>query len=161
MKLTILFTLASLFAQCKQLPVIAESASHDANQQSIPLGGNAWTSDGGKITEKGLTNWTSPETVCGTYFKTTKGGTLKLSLFLNPNGSESKISVTIFDKSVEFVANGNTEKEYFVGEWNVPEAGYVVVSIEGMEKTKDSFGTISSCISNSFVRPNPHCQIRP
>ena len=147
MKLILLFTVAFLFVQHKEkLPVIAESASHDPNQQSIPLGGNAWTSDGGKITEKGLTNWTSPETVCGTYFKTTKGGTLKLSLFLNPNGSESKISVTIFDKSVEFVANGNTEKEYFVGEWNVPEAGYVVVSIEGMEKTKDSFGTVSKLV---------------
>ena len=156
MKSILILTAASLVVQCQGKPsVVAESAGHDANQQSIPLGGNAWTTDGGKITEKGLTNWTSPETVCGTYFKTTKGGTLKLSLLLNPNGSESKISVTIFDKLVELMADGNTEKEYFVGEWNVPKAGYVAVEIKGITKTNGSFGTVSKLVvSGSSITEN-------
>ena len=146
MKQILFFTLASLFIQCKQPPVVAELASHDANQQSIPLGGNAWTTNGEDITNEGLTDWTSPQTTCKTYFKTNQTGTLKLSLFLNPNGSKSKISITVLDKSVELTADGNTEKEYFVGEWNLTKAGYVAVEIQGIAKTNGSFGTISKLV---------------
>ena len=156
MKLTLFLTAFFLFVQCqKKPPVVVESASHDANKQSIPLGGNAWTTNGGKITEKGLTDWTSPQTTCKTYFKTNQTGTLKLSLFLNPNGSKSKISATVFDKTVAFLAEGDTEQEYFVGEWNVPKAGYVAVEIKGIEKTSGNFGTVSRLVvSGSAVADN-------
>ena len=147
MKLTLFLTAFSLFVQCqKKPPVVVEPASHDANKQSIPLGGNAWTANGGKITEKGLTDWTSPQTKCKTYFKTNQTGMLKLSLFLNPNGSKSKISITIFDKTVEILADGDTEQEYFVGEWSVPKAGYVAVELKGIEKTSSNFGTVSKLV---------------
>ena len=43
--------------------------SHDPNLQKIPLGGNAWATNGAKITENGLENWTRSEQTCKVYFK--------------------------------------------------------------------------------------------
>lgn len=151
-KIITLFFL-SIFLQCKAnepLKMLAEG--HDVNKQMIPIGGNSWTMNGGNITEKGLVDWENKQTVCRTYFKLTQKGTLKLSLFLNTNSGKNKVSVTVLGKSIEILAEGNAEKEYFVGEWTIAQAGYVSVDIAGVSKTNAAFGTISNlAVSGSTV----------
>ncbi len=148
MKINVLtFIFLTLFFQCK-----ADKSSniildgHDANKQIIPIGGNSWTTNGGTISEKGFVDWQNKQTICRTYFKLAQKGTLKLSLFLNTNGGKSKINVTILGKSIELMAEGNAEKEYFVGEWNITQTGYISVEIAGISKTNASFGTISNLV---------------
>lgn len=143
MKIQILILVfLTTFIQCKADKVLDNE--HDTNKQTIPLGGNAWTTNGGEIKEQGLVNWNSDKTVCRTYFKVAQAGSLKVSVLMNPKGSKSKVSVSILGKSIDFVAEGNAEREFFVGEWNIPQAGYVSVEIKGVSKTNTSFGTISS-----------------
>ncbi len=128
--------------QCKADKVL--DIEHDTNKQTIPLGGNAWATNGGAIKEQGLVNWNSGMTICRTYFNVAQKGSLKVSVLMNPMSSKSKISVSILGRSIEFVAEGDAEKEFFVGEWNIPQAGYISVEIKGITKTNTNFGTISS-----------------
>lgn len=128
---------------------------HDANKTLIPLGGNAWTINGGEITKSGLEDWDNAQTSCKTYFKITQTGKLKLSLLLNAHSSKSKISVTILNKSILLEIDGNTEKEYFVGEWDILKTGYLSVNIKGISKTSSNFGSISNLVvSGSAVTPD-------
>lgn len=135
---------------------------HNQNKQIIPIGGNAWTSNGGKITENGLTDWNNSQIDCKIYFKIAQSGKLNISILLKPEGNESKISVNIAGKSIEFSTEGNTEKEYFVGQWDNIQKGYVTVVIKGVSKTGATFGTLTSLtvsgntVNNelSFVKSN-------
>ncbi len=71
---------------------------------------------------------------------------------MNTNSGKSKVSVTVLGKSIEILAEGSAEKEYFVGEWTIAQAGYVSVDIAGISKTNASFGTISNlAVSGSAV----------
>lgn len=125
---------------------------HDLNIQMIPIGGNSWTINGGEITDQGLVDWTNKQTICRTYFKLAQKGTLKLSLFLNTQGGKSKLNVSVLGKTFEVLAKGDSEKEYFVGEWNISQAGYIAVDIVGISKTIDIFGTISNlAVSGSAI----------
>ena len=131
------------------------SQEHDTNKTLIPLGGNAWTINGGEITKGGLEDWDNAQTSCKTYFKITQTGKLKLSLLLNAHSSKSKISVTILNKSILLEIDGNTEKEYFVGEWDILKTGYLSVNIKGISKISSNFGSISNLVvSGSAVTPD-------
>ncbi len=126
------------------IPVI----SHDVNKQIIPLGGNAWVTKGGKISESGLENWTNSDQVCKVYFKVSANGKLKLSL--NLSSKNSKITITIAGKSITIQSNG--ESEIMVGEWEILKAGYIEVQLKGIEKQDPTFGIISSLgVSGSCI----------
>lgn len=127
---------------------------HDANRQNIPLGGNAWVSNGGKISKVGLENWNSPATVCTVYLRPAQAGKLKLSLLLNTQNTQSSIKVTLLKVSKTIKAAGFGEKEYFLGEWVVKQTGYVAIEIRGLSKTGADFGTLSKLVaSGSAVTP--------
>lgn len=89
--------------------------SHSSNKQMIPIGGNSWVNKEAQITKQGLVGWTNPQTVCTTYLRVTQGGNLKLSLFINAQNSNSKIKISILNKSLELQVGGGVEKEYFAG----------------------------------------------
>lgn len=132
----------------------AKKPGHDANRQSIPIGGNAWTNQGGKISKAGLENWNDPATVCTVYLRPAQAGKLKLSLFLNTQNTQSSIKVTLLNVSKTIKAAGAGEKEYFLGEWVVKQAGYVAVAIQGISKSGANFGTLSKLVaSGSAVTP--------
>jgi hypothetical protein len=117
---------------------------HDANKQLLPIGGNAWVENGGEITEDGLIDWTSPNTVCKVYLRPNKSGELKLSLLLNAEGSQSRIKVTVLQETKTIDVEGNKQKEFYVGAWNLNSAGYVMITIQGLSKTQASFGALYS-----------------
>lgn len=127
---------------------------HDANRQNIPLGGNAWTNKGGKISKTGLESWSDPAMVCTVYLRPAQAGKLKLSLFLNTQNTQSSIKVTLLKVSKTIKAAGAGEKEYFLGEWAVKQAGYVAVEIQGISKSGANFGALSKLVaSGSAVTP--------
>ena len=55
----------------------------------VPLQGNAWVCDGGAITHKGLSKWTSEEAVCRTFVYIATPGTLRVSVNMNPKGKST------------------------------------------------------------------------
>ncbi|WP_064196456.1 MULTISPECIES: DUF3472 domain-containing protein [Emticicia] len=144
MKLKIFIVLVICVLVAKSTQIIAQT--HDSNAKQIPIGGNAWTYNGGKISEQGFSDWENTSTICRTYFKTSQQGTLKLSIIINTNGSKSKLKVSIQGKSIEIIAENNTEKEVYVGEWNIRKAGYIAVDMSGITKTTNTFGQISNLI---------------
>ena len=146
-----------IISGCKSI-AIPLMFSHDTNFQKIPLGGNAWATNGAKITENGLENWTRDDQTCKVYFKVNKIGNLKVSIFSNAKNSKIKVSIGEKGKSINF----NGESEIMVGEWEIEKPGYVEVELKGIDKQGLSFTEISamgisgSCINSetSFVKNN-------
>lgn len=55
-------------------------------------------------------------------------------------------------KTVNLITTPNTTKEYFAGEWEIKQSGYVFVDLQGITKAGDSFGQVQSIsISGSAV----------
>ncbi|WP_428657833.1 DUF3472 domain-containing protein [Runella sp.] len=129
-------------------------AVHETNKQTIPIGGNAWlihSEKPEKITKEGLVEWTHSQTVCRTYLRVNQTGKLKISVTLSAAG-ESKLSVTVFGKTVAFMTASEGTKEYFVGEWDMNEASYVSIDLKGITKTAATFGAVQSInVSGSAV----------
>ena len=154
-----IFICLSVFLSCNPAQISSDNLepipqSHDANRQVIPIGGNAWVSNGGKISKTGLEDWTNPATVCTVYARFTQAGKLKLSLLLNAQNSQSKIKVSLLGKSKTISVSGAGEKEFFVGEWSIAKAGYVAIEIQGVSKTGASFGTLTNvAISGTALTP--------
>jgi hypothetical protein len=142
--LLLLFLLARTCTPPRDITGNPPNLEHDFNKKMLPLGGNAWIAKPDSITDQGLLNWSNPNAICKTYLKIPKVGKLRLSLFLNTNGGKSTINVTFLHKSIEIKAEGNGEKEYFLGEWLVEKTGYEAIQIQGIEKSGQSFGTISN-----------------
>jgi hypothetical protein len=109
----------------------------------VPIGGNTWTVSGAKVTNNGLTGWESAATKVKTYVFLAQGGTLHLSLNMNPGG-QNRLKVTIQGVSKEVAVEGNIEKEFYVGRWEHVAMGYATIEMQGVTKSSVSFGTVSS-----------------
>lgn len=135
---------------------------HDSNKQTIPVGGNAWMDNGGILSETGLADWSDPQTVCTIYMRITKPGMLKISLLLHPQAGKTNLKVSLFNNSKTVAVEGNTQKEFFAGEWQVTEPGYIPISVQGISRFGESFGVLSAIVVSggavspelSFVRSN-------
>lgn len=144
-KISITFLFASFFS------LSVQSASgkqenyqfHDANKMIVPIGGNTWTINGGKVSNNGLSDWTSSTTSLQTYIYLSQSGSLHLSLNMNPGG-KNILKITIQGFSKEFTIEGEKESEYYVGKWENVQQGYVKIEMQGVSRSANSFGTISS-----------------
>ena len=145
-----------IISGCKSIaiPVL----THDPNFQKIPLGGNAWVTNGAQINEKGLGNWTSVDQICKVYFKVNTAGKLKLSIF--SEAVQSKVKLSVKGKSKVIKLNGDAET--MAGEWEILKAGYVEIQLVGVEKQGLTYGKISDigisggCVNSEtvFVKNN-------
>ena len=144
-KISITFLFASFFS------LSVQSASgkqenyqfHDANKMIVPIGGNTWTINGGKVSNNGLSDWTSSTTSLQTYIYLSQSGSLHLSLNMNPGG-KNILKITIQGFSKELTVEGEKESEYYVGKWENVQQGYVKIEMQGVSRSANSFGTISS-----------------
>jgi hypothetical protein len=116
---------------------------HNASKLMVPIGGNSWSSYGGTINNRGLSVWTSYETVTKTFVHFSQAGTLKLSIDINPGG-KSTIRITIQGVSKQLTVEANAEKPFFVGQWENLTPGYVAIELQGISKTAESYGTVSA-----------------
>ena len=117
--------------------------AHDPNRITVPLGGNSWTNYGAAITKEGLTGWSDAQTVCKTYLRVNQAGSLKVSLLMNPLRGTSTIKVSLGEKSVNVAVEGDVEKEFYAGEWKIDKQGYVVIELQGVQKSGSAFGNVS------------------
>lgn len=87
-KISITFLFAALFSLSVNAVAGKQSIyqMHDANKMIVPIGGNTWTINGAKVSNNGLSDWTSSITSVQTYIYLSQSGTLHLSLNMNPEG---------------------------------------------------------------------------
>ncbi len=162
-KLFIPFLLISFFAFSVNAAPGNQSnpLMHDANKIIVPVGGNTWTINGGNITNNGLTQWESSATSVKTYIYLSQNGTLNLSINMKPGG-KNLLKLTIQGVSKQVTVEGSLEKEFYVGKWEHVNKGYVIIELQGVSKTADSFGTVTTFgisgtsinIETAFVKDN-------
>ena len=113
------------------------------NKIIVPVGGNSWTINGAKITNQGLINWSSTSTKVKTYIYLPQTGTLNLSINMNPGG-KNILKITVQNISKEVMVEGSEEKEFYIGKWEHVQPGYVMIELQGVSRSADNFGTVSS-----------------
>ena len=115
---------------------------------TIPLGGNAWqTGDdtvGGKITNKGVEDWSSPRKEFNAHVRFGQTGTIKVWLTLKVPAGTSTIAVAVAGKSKEVKVTGHAFTDAYLGEWTVKDTGYADFKIKGIEKSGSVFADISN-----------------
>jgi hypothetical protein len=121
-------------------------SNNDNPHITIPIGGNTWSNGdktGGSVTNNGIENWTDNNTSFTTYVRFAKTGDLKVWVNLKVPVGSSKIQISITGSSKEIDAKGATEKKYYVGEWEIPDTGYIAIQLKGISKTGNAFAEIT------------------
>jgi hypothetical protein len=115
---------------------------------TVPIGGNTWRTGtdhtGGSVTNDGITDWTNQDIKFTTYIRFANKGKLKLWLTLKVADGKSRIAVSALNTSKKVLVTGNAPKDYYVGEWDIADSGYIAFQIKGLSKTGISYADISS-----------------
>lgn len=98
------------------------------------------------INDEGLVNWTNPRSVISTYFRLGTTGNLTLKIKGKVVSGNSKIKVTVKNRSFDMMLSGTTQSEYLVGTIPIDEIGYVKVDFQGLSKTGHTFADVSHLI---------------
>lgn len=119
-----------------------------AQRITIPLGGNTWSSakdqSRGKITTNGIESWTSGAVVFTTYVHISKRGIIKGWLNLKVSDGQSTVSIAVAGNTKKINAEGMDTKDYYAGEWEISDTGYIAFQIKGISKTGETFADIMS-----------------
>ncbi len=113
---------------------------------TIPIGVNSWvinsvTQDELVVSDSGIHNWTELTDVIRTFVHT-GSGELHVGLNIKAGDGDSKIKITVGDKTVELDVD-NTDYEIIeVGKFNVT-SGYNYIEIQGLEKSGTFIGDIN------------------
>lgn len=129
---------------CLLLSIVAMHVSAQApTQHDVPLAGNAYVTSQGervRVTDRGIRNWTSPETVVSTFFHISEPQTVTLSLkgsghatmLMSCGGEKQTVS---FD-SDEAVEAGSLQV-------HIQKAGHVRVDLQGVERSGRHYADIT------------------
>jgi hypothetical protein len=117
---------------------------------SIPTEANSWViNDVAKnrqiIKKDGIKNWAEAETRIRTYFKTTKVGKLNVGVLIKATSESSKIKITCCNKS-RIIEINNSDDTISVGSFEIENAGYNWIDIQGVEKSGEYFPEIKSIL---------------
>jgi len=109
----------------------------------------------GNIDNDGTKNWQNAESTLYTYIRLSKPGKLRWSCLAKVPDGESKFQFLALGKTVEFIAKGDTLKEYGLSEITVQQAGYIRIDLTGIAKTGKEFGLVTGLkVSGSAVDAN-------
>lgn len=152
------FLLLLLLVTCTHLPTQVQGTPI-----RVPIGGNSWVHGGNqeRITEAGLTGWSSSSATLATYVRVARPGTLSLRLVASSSGT-SQVRVTVLGQAKTLTLKAGNSVETEVGDWKVATPGYVKIELRGIAKTADEFGQPGAWIldgsavdeSTAFVKTN-------
>ncbi|TDG37202.1 DUF3472 domain-containing protein [Pedobacter changchengzhani] len=127
--------------------VLLASTSMFAQNLSVPLGGNAYSSNAfsGSVADEGIVNWGDPAAHFTAYIRVSKPGSLIISIDEKPIiYGKSVVEFSINNRSKNIVFDEAENFDGKVGEWNIIDTGYVAISIKGISKTKNNFPSIKA-----------------
>jgi hypothetical protein len=124
-------------------------ASQDSNllqEIIVPLGGNTFTqtprTNGSKIGEQGIVNWTDKSTAFKTYVRFSNAGSVKVWLTAKGTTGRSRIKISTGNVANEVVIEGIKEKDYYAGEWLIKDSGYTSFNLTGITKSGNQFADV-------------------
>lgn len=140
------------FLLCILVFVSQLSAQQTGNKKEVRLSGNAYVtshSDGAGIGRNGLEKWTDPKSEIKTYIYFSGPQTIQITLNGSLDAGKSKIKVGIENQGVK--QGKQQEVRLNAGEFSVKlkpyhivAPGYVAITLQGVSKTDNDFGTITS-----------------
>lgn len=125
--------------------------------QTVPLGGNSWVTvqppgSHERVTANGWENWENSHAVFSTWIKVNKAGRLNLFALLSVPEGESSLECSVNGITRTITVTGKEWKEYNLGSWNIPRAGYVKIDARGIKRSGKLFALASELhISGSAV----------
>ena len=178
MKKNIIFVLLLICNICVAQKEV-ESTSEDINARKksyrptkksveyVPLAGNAFITTKDKntteeITENGLQNWSSKNSIISVYVKVNTIGKLSISLIGKVTESKNKSVIKCKVNGKVFVvklkhletSSYNGEVLYSIGDIDIKKLGYLKIDIQGISKTGENFGVISNIIIGNNASKN-------
>jgi hypothetical protein len=117
---------------------------------SIPLGGNAWSSaeKGGRIDSNGIVGWTDSAVWFDTWLRVTATGDLHVWIYGSAPG-RSRVQVglkTGHGKDTVLEMSGKETRRYDAGIFTIRDTGYQCIRIRGISRTGDYFAEIPAIL---------------
>lgn len=125
-----------------------------SEQLAINLSGNGYVTtgqDGAVITDNGLEDWTSPESVISVYFYLHEPSKADLSLLAK---GDSQIMVSYGKKSFKVNLHSEDYKQVPVGKIDIKKPGYVKVDLQGISKKGTYFGDVKQLLVDNVTGPS-------
>lgn len=123
-------------------------ASHAQNVVNIPLGGNAFivqgTENGARISERGLTKWTNPNTITSIYFAFSNPQQAGVSLIVDA-AAGNEYTVQLPNKTYTVHTGKSGEDTLKIASVHF-DKGYARIDIQGKQKLGEDFGKIQSLL---------------
>ncbi|MEN7548739.1 DUF3472 domain-containing protein [Rapidithrix thailandica] len=115
---------------------------------AVPTRGNSWVHDPieenqNMITENGIQQWKNPASQIRSFFRVETSGEMHLGIRAKVVSGRSTLNVTLGDNSKEITLS-NTEYDTIpIGTFNIAQAGYQTLTMQGISKTADTFADVS------------------
>ncbi|MCH5172264.1 MAG: DUF3472 domain-containing protein [Erysipelotrichales bacterium] len=125
-----------------------------SEQLAINLSGNGYVTtgqDGAVITDNGLEDWTSPESVISVYFYLHEPSKAELSLLAK---GDSQIMVSYGKKSFKVNLHSEDYMQVPVGKIDIKKPGYVKVDLQGISKKGAYFGDVKQLLVDNVTGPS-------
>jgi hypothetical protein len=137
------------------LVIIFAFALNNAKAQSpadstitVPLGGNGWVNKSAqaKITDSGLTNWSSADDTVNIYLRPELAGTLQVALKLRVPAGVSKISISVGNTTLSKTISDHDANIISFGQIDINKPGYIKLQLKGISKTGAIYADISDLL---------------
>lgn len=141
-----------LMVTCSDKGADGLSLTPTGSEIEIPLGGNSYITQQGneeKVTDEGLSDWSSPNAIFSTYFKVNKEGDIKLFLKYKTEVANNSIEVRCKDKRFTVMLSMpqiNTDTVIYIGSIDKCEEGYVKVDFQGKTLKGKTYATVYSLL---------------
>lgn len=139
------FILSALFISLN----ISASLNPPDGQELIHPNGNSWVindphKNQSMITREGVRNWSDPNDIIRTYFRTEYPGDVQLILHSDKFSGTSKIRITLGNTTRELELDFSEESRIDAGTFQLDGPGYHFIEMQGLRRTKSVFGNIDA-----------------
>lgn len=127
-----------------------------SRSDTIPLGGNAWSNQGGRIDSNGIAGWNDGEEWFDTWLRVTATGKLRVWVCAAVPGGKSaaagksKLSVVLgsggTSKGVGLEVAGSDRKWYDAGLFTITDTGYQCIRIKGLSRSGPYYAQIPAIV---------------
>lgn len=126
--------------------ILASTQVLAQTQHEVPMAGNAYVTSHAartQVTDRGIRNWTSPETVVSAYFYVSQPQTVTLSL-----KGKGHATMLMSCKDAKQTVRFDSDEVTVAGKLSVSvaHAGYIRVDIQGVERSDQRYADISDIV---------------
>jgi len=115
---------------------------------SIPVAGNTWVTNdvNRRSRRRGLENWTQANSNMRTYFWVGQTGAIDIAIRVKVQSGSSKLKFTFAHESREVTIDNTDFKAIPVGTFNIAQAGYHYLDMQGISKSSQTFAHVTDIV---------------